>query len=76
MEAESKGGSVVKLIGFVDSSVAPIKLHDFANAQCGQGHAQSSCMNTDMVWSTYRLSFTDSRRMTVCRQTLGRSSDL
>jgi hypothetical protein len=28
MEAESKGGCVVKLIGFKDSRDAPIRLHD------------------------------------------------
>jgi hypothetical protein len=37
MEAESKGGCVVKLIGFKDSRDAPIRLHDCSNAQLRAG---------------------------------------
>jgi hypothetical protein len=33
MEAESKGGCVVKLIGFKDSRDAPIRLLDSSDAQ-------------------------------------------
>jgi hypothetical protein len=67
MEAESKGGCVVKLIGFKDSRDAPIRLHDSFNAHCGQGTRTIALHDTAIIFSAYRLSFADSRRMMICR---------
>ena len=57
--AESKGGCVVKLIGFVDSRDAPIRLHDIQNAHCGQGMRTIGLHDTAMVSSAQCLSFAD-----------------
>lgn len=66
---------MLKLIGFMDSRDAPIRLHGIQNAHCGQGTRTIGLHDTAMVSSAQCLSFVDSRQMKFCLPSPRRALD-